>query len=112
MQTLRAAAVAGMAAELGSLEPGKRADIVLRGRGAAEAYPDNNACHVLALNMGPGSVDTVLVDGRIVFADGHSTRVDERQIYQEVSDSVAERARRLGIDPGPAWPVVGGATQS
>ena len=30
MQTIKAAAAAGMDAEIGSLEPGKRADIVVR----------------------------------------------------------------------------------
>ena len=109
MQTIHAASAAGMASELGSLEAGKRADVVLRNRGAAEGYPDNNPAHVLALTMGPGSVETVLVDGRVVFDEGRSTRVDERAVYQEVSDSVRERARRLGIDAGPEWPVVGEA---
>jgi 5-methylthioadenosine/S-adenosylhomocysteine deaminase len=109
MQTLEAAAAAGMATELGSLEAGKRADIVIRNPAAAEAYPDNDPAHILAFNMGPGSVETVLVDGRIVLADGRSTRVDEARVYREVSGSVAERAGRLGIDPGPAWPVVGDA---
>ena len=106
MQTINAAAVAGMTAELGSLEPGKRADIVIRDASAAEAHPDNNPAHLLALTLGPGSVDTVLIDGRVVMEGGRSTRVDEAEVYHTVSTSVTERARRLGIDPGPAWPVV------
>lgn len=106
MHTVNAAGAAGLEAELGSLEPGKRADLVIRDPNAAEAYPDNNLCHVLALTLGPGSVRTVLVDGRIVFDDGHPTQVEERNVYREVSRSVLERARRLGIDPGPEWPVM------
>lgn len=106
MQTINAAAAAGMDAELGSLEPGKRADIVVRSAGAAEAYPSNNPIHLLALTMGSGSVDTVLVNGKTVFRGGHSTRVDEREVYRRVSESVAARADRLGIDAGPGWPVV------
>lgn len=103
MQTINAAAAAGMEAELGSLEPGKRADIVVRSAGAAEAYPSNNPIHLLALTMGAGSVDTVMVNGEVVFKDGHSTRVDEGEVYRKVSESVAARARRLGIDAGPGW---------
>ena len=106
MQTIHAAAAAGLASELGSLETGKRADIVIRDPRAAESYPDNNVCHVLALTMGPGSVHTVLVDGQVIFADGYSSRVDEREVHRQVSTSVRERAQRLGIDPGPEWPVV------
>ena len=95
-----------MAAELGSLEPGKRADIVVRSAQAAEAYPSNNPVHLLALTMGTGSVDTVLVNGEVVLSGGHSIRVDEQGIFRAVSDSVIARAGRLGIDPGPEWPVI------
>lgn len=98
MQTINAAAAAGMDAELGSLEAGKRADIVVRSASAAEAYPDNNPVHLLALTMGTGSVDTVLVNGEVVFSGGHSVRVDEAEVYRTVSDSVVSRAKRLGID--------------
>ena len=103
MQTINAAAAAGMEEELGSLESGKRADIVVRSARAAEAYPSNNPIHLLALTMGAGSVDTVMVNGKVVFKDGHSTRVDEEEVYRKVSESVAARARRLGIDAGPGW---------
>ena len=106
MQTINAAAAAGLEAELGSLEPGKRADVVVRSARAAEAYPDNNPLHLLALTMGSGSVDTVLVNGEVVFSGGHSTRVDEVEVYRDVSDSVVARAKRLGVDLDPEWPIV------
>ena len=107
MQTINAAAAAGMDAEVGSLESGKRADVVVRSARAAEAYPANNPLHLLALTMGTGSVDTVLVNGEVVFSRGHSTRVDEAEVYRTVSDSVVARASRLGISLEPEWPVVG-----
>ena len=100
MQTVNAATAAGLEKEIGSLEPGKRADIVIRSASAAEAFPGNDLFHQLALTMGTGSVDTVLVNGEIVFRGGCSTRVDEADIYRSVSDSVVARARRLGIDLG------------
>ena len=106
MQTINAAEAAGLGAELGSLESGRRADVVVRAARAAESYPANNPVHLLALTMGTGSVDTVLVNGEAVFSGGHSTRVDEAEVYRTVSDSVVKRAERLGIDPGPDWPVV------
>ena len=106
MQTVNAAAAAGMDAEIGSLEPGKRADVVVRSARAAEAYPANNPLHLLALTMGAGSVDTVLVNGEVVFSEGRSTRVDESEVYGAVSASVVARANRLGIDLAPEWPVI------
>lgn len=100
MQTLNAAAAAGLQAELGSLEPEKRADIVVRSPRAAGAYPANNPVHLLALTMGTGSVDTVLVDGEVVLRGGRSTRVDELEISRSVTTSVAARAQRLGVNLG------------
>ena len=106
MQTINAAAAAGMSTELGSLEAGKRADVVVRSARAAEAYPANNPLHLLTLTMGAGSVDTVIVNGEIILSGGHSTRVAEDEVYGTVSDSVAARARRLRIDPQPEWPIL------
>ena len=101
MQTINGAAAAGLQDELGSLEPGKRADIVLRSPRAAGSYPANNPVHLLALTLGAGSVDTVLVNGEAVLRNGRSTRVDELEISHAVTASVAGRARRLGINTGP-----------
>lgn len=106
MQTINAASAAGLEAELGSLEPGKRADIVVRSADAAETYPDNNPLHALALRMNAASVDTVLVNGALAFSGGRSTRVDEAEVYRDVSASVVARAKRLGIDLQPEWPLL------
>lgn len=108
MQTLNAAAAAGLQTELGSLEPGKRADIVVRSPRSSEAHPDNNLVHALALRLRAGSVDTVLVNGQVVFSEGRSTRVDELEAYQAVSKSVNERAERLGIELNSEWQIVNG----
>ena len=108
MQTINAAAAAGLEAELGSLEAGKRADVVVRFPRASGAYPANNPVHLLALTMESGSVDTVLVNGEELFRGGHPTRVDELEIGRAVTESVVARARRLNIDPGPEWPVAAG----
>ena len=107
MQTINAAAAAGLDAELGSLERGKRADVVVRSARVAEAHPDNNPAHSLALRLGAGSVDTVLVNGEVVFRGGRSTRLDELEVQRAASDSVVARANRLGIDLQTAWPMDG-----
>lgn len=98
MQTINGAAAAGLQSELGSLEPGKRADIVLRSPRAAGTYPAYNPLHLLALTMGSDSVDTVLVNGQPVLRQGRTTRVDELKINRTVTASVAARAERLGIN--------------
>jgi 5-methylthioadenosine/S-adenosylhomocysteine deaminase len=106
MQTVRAARTAGLDREIGSLEPGKRADIVIRSPLAAEAQPAVNPVHQLALLNRAGGVDTVIVDGRIVLRGGRSTRVDEGEAYALVKSPVEQRMRRLGLSPSLAWPVI------
>ena len=73
---------------------------------SSEAYPDNNPVHALALRLRAGSVDTVLVNGEVIFSGGHSTRVDELEAYETVSESVNARAERLGIELKPEWQIV------
>jgi 5-methylthioadenosine/S-adenosylhomocysteine deaminase len=106
MQTVRAARVAGLADEIGSLEVGKRADIVIRSALAPEAQPGVNPVHQLALLSRASGVDTIVVDGRVVLRNGRSTRVDEAEVYAAVKKTVERRMRRLGLSPSLAWPVV------
>jgi 5-methylthioadenosine/S-adenosylhomocysteine deaminase len=104
MQTIEAARAAGLDALTGSLEPGKRADIVVRRRDAAELYPAVNPVHQLALTARGGTVDMVFVDGDLVFKDGKSTRLDEEQVHADAHRSVLERMARLGLEPQRYWP--------
>ena len=78
------AEVLGAAAELGSIEPGKRADLAIwdvSGIEAAGAW-DPVAALLLA---GPFRVRDLIVEGRQVVRDGNLTGLD--------LDSVLERAR-------------------
>ena len=101
--------LADLQAEQGRQGQGKRADVVVRfPRATRSSFPANNSVHLLVLTMGAGSVDTVAVNGEIVFHGGRSTRVDEMEISRAVSASMAERAGRHGIDLGSDWPMVEG----
>jgi hypothetical protein len=51
----------------------------------------------LALTSRGGTVDTVIVDGRIVFRHGRSTLVDESLVLSEARASVKRRMARLGL---------------
>ena len=106
MKTIRAAKAAGIDAITGSIEPGKRADLVVRGDMDPDACPGVNVPYHLALLSHAGTVDTVIVNGEIVLRRGHSTRVDEGVIYAEAKASVERRMKRLELAPPREWPVV------
>jgi cytosine/adenosine deaminase-related metal-dependent hydrolase len=103
MQTIEAAFAAGLEKEIGSLEPGKRADIVIRDSASPETFPAVNPVHQLALTSRSGTVNSVIVDGRIVYRRGHSTLVDEEAVLANTQASVKRRMSRLGLTPTQYW---------
>jgi 5-methylthioadenosine/S-adenosylhomocysteine deaminase len=91
MATLGAARSMGREADLGSLVPGKKADLVIFDMRRAHLTPSFNPVGTL-VHLGHGrDVRTVVVDGRIVVEDGHATLVDEDEIRRAGEDA----ARRL-----------------
>ncbi len=106
MATRGAARAAGLDHLVGSLEPGKRADLVVRQRDAIELGPGVDPAHQLVtVGRGP-SADTVLVNGRIVLEGGRSTRVSEGEVLREARASVGRLAERLGLGVPGRWPRV------
>jgi 5-methylthioadenosine/S-adenosylhomocysteine deaminase len=92
MHTINGARALGLADRLGSIEPGKRADIVIRTNDLPEAHPMHNVERQHLLVAGSRSVDTVIVDGRMVVRGGRHTLVDESWVYS-LADAAAVRMR-------------------
>ena len=70
MQTINAARSIGLHERIGSLEIGKRADVVIRSSASPDLQPGVNPVHQLALTGHSGNVDTVFVDGALVYRNG------------------------------------------
>ena len=87
--TITAARVLGLDDRIGSLTPGKRADIVLIRKGPfGDSVVDDACAHVL-LQTSPRDIDTVLVDGEIRMKagvlqgfDARRARGDDRRLAQ------------------------------
>jgi cytosine/adenosine deaminase-related metal-dependent hydrolase len=81
MSALRLATIGGAEAihmehEIGTLEVGKRADIIVIDTTAMHLTPAFDAVGAVVLNARPGDISTVLVNGRIVKRDGALTGVN------------------------------------
>ena len=104
MMTVGGARAAGLQHLIGSLEPGKRADIVIRSTHAAELMPSIDPVHQL-VSVGHGAnADTVLVNGRIVLREGRATLVDEADVFAKAQASVHQIISRLGLSLPGLWP--------
>jgi cytosine/adenosine deaminase-related metal-dependent hydrolase len=102
MATIEGARALGMADQIGSLEVGKKADLVLLDFDRAHLYPRHSISSALVYQANGSEVDTVLVDGQVLVAEGRLAGLepaDETQLTQRVqraSALVAQRARLQG----------------
>jgi cytosine/adenosine deaminase-related metal-dependent hydrolase len=106
MFTVGGARAMGRQQEIGSLEVGKRADLVIRSNDLPDAQPNLDVVRQLTLVSRTKSVDTVIVDGEIVVRKGRLTRLDEAAVYARAQASGRRMAERTGLHPGTDWPCV------
>jgi len=76
MATLSGAEVLDMAARIGSLTPGKQADVLILDPGSTNFAPRLNWINQLVFNGQPANVDWVFVDGQPLKAGGRVVGVD------------------------------------
>lgn len=92
MATIEGARALSMEAEIGSLEPGKRADILLVHMRQPHLWPPTNPVQRLARFANGADVDTTIVDGRVLMRARKLTEHDEGAILDR-----AEKAFRLAM---------------
>ncbi|MGH7275775.1 MAG: amidohydrolase family protein [Candidatus Rokuibacteriota bacterium] len=106
MATLRGAEALLLDREIGSVEAGKRADLVLYDLDTPEWRPLLNPVNNLVYAATGASVRTVLIDGRIVLDEGRFTTLDERLVYDRVEALAREQIARAGLPVESKWPVI------
>ena len=106
LATIGGATALGLGDEIGSLEPGKRADLVLFDTRRTEWRTLFNPVNNLVYSADGRSVHTVIVDGRVVVEDHRPLFVDEWELMQRVQDLGTRMLARTGISFAPRWPIV------
>jgi 5-methylthioadenosine/S-adenosylhomocysteine deaminase len=82
---------------IGSLEVGKKADVVLIDLNTPLAMPVHRAPSALVYNVSPRDVDTVIIDGQVVMRDKRILCVDEEALLQEVRQACRCLFERAGV---------------
>lgn len=85
MATIDGARSLGLGHLIGSIEAGKRADIVVMSAAGISAAPLHSPYSSLLYSLGKSDVRHVLVDGRLVVEDGQVTGADETEVARELS---------------------------
>lgn len=81
----------GMDSEMGSLEPGKKADLILLDVNKPHMHPRHDLISHIIYSARADDVATVIINGQTVMEDGVLVGVDE----QEVLAKAEERAKAL-----------------
>ena len=108
MVTIDAARALAMDDEIGSLEVGKRADLILLDMRKPHLYPPQMPVMRIAHFANASDVDTVIVDGRVLMRGRQALQVDEAQILDAAADEAARAVERSGLghlleEPDSIW---------
>jgi 5-methylthioadenosine/S-adenosylhomocysteine deaminase len=95
------AAAFGMSEQIGSLQPGKKADLILVDLDTPLATPVHKVASALIYNLGARDVDTVIVDGRVLMRDKRILVLDEKAILAKARKVCADLFVRAGIRTSP-----------
>jgi 5-methylthioadenosine/S-adenosylhomocysteine deaminase len=90
LSTIDGAKVLGMDDKIGSLEPGKKADIQLINLRHPHLLPTVDITSSLVLYGGTTNVDTVIVDGKTVKQNGVITMKGEEKILEDAQNTTTE----------------------
>ena len=89
MATLGGARALGMEKTLGTLEVGKKADIILFDPAKIRTVPMHDPIAALVYSASAENIDTTIVNGEVVYSKGvFSCGIDEEQLYHQVMNEL------------------------
>ena len=104
MATIEAAQTLGMEDKIGSLRPGKLADVILVELTAPHMspileWPVRNLIPNLVYSARGNEVNTVIIDGNVIVDDHKVMVIDEAEAVREANEAAYELEERLGQQP-------------
>jgi len=106
MATLGGARTMLLDDQIGSLEVGKKADLVLHDTDRPEWRPLLNVMNQLVWSAHGGGVSTVMVNGKIVVEKGHCTTIDEEKLWSDSQKMGESITARSGLPDKAKFPTI------
>lgn len=97
MCTIDAARALGMDHEIGSLEAGKKADVILVDLAKPHMYPPNMPVYRVVCFASGADVDTVIVDGRVLMEGRRVIHVETEAILEDARIATEVMIARTGL---------------
>ncbi|WP_407454948.1 amidohydrolase family protein [Methanobrevibacter sp.] len=91
MGTIKGAEALGLDSEIGSIEVGKKADIILIDTNSANMVPDSSSLSSNVIYSANGSnVDTTICNGKVLMENKKLVVLDEQEIYDKARQAIKE----------------------
>jgi 5-methylthioadenosine/S-adenosylhomocysteine deaminase len=97
MATRAGALTLGLDAEIGSIEPGKRADLIVINGGLPHLAPGPDPYSTIVYAARASDVRTTIVDGEVLVDEGALVGVDPREIAADARAAARALAARAGV---------------
>jgi cytosine/adenosine deaminase-related metal-dependent hydrolase len=104
MATIDAARALGLEGEIGSLEPGKKADIILIDMFRPHLYPPNMPLYRVAYFANGNDVETVIVNGEVLMLNRQVMTVNEVEVLEMAQHEIDAALDRTGLQHLVATP--------
>ena len=105
MATINGAKAIGLENEIGSLEVGKKADIITIDTLNCRIMPNVNPVSAVVYSAKGCDVDNVIIDGKFVVKDRAVLTMDEDKVIAEAMGNIDSVMEKSGVVNAPKWPV-------
>ncbi|HEY6046408.1 MAG TPA: 5'-deoxyadenosine deaminase [Pyrinomonadaceae bacterium] len=97
MATIEGARALGLESEIGSLEAGKRADVMVVDLARLHSSPQGDIVSSLVYSAQASDVNTTIIDGRIVMRDRELLSLDELRVMENANREATTLMGRAGL---------------
>ena len=97
MATIDGARALGLESEIGSLEVGKRADMIVVDLERLHSTPAPDIISALVYSAQPDDVRTTIIDGQVLMRDRELTTLNETEVIERANREAAALRQRASI---------------